>query len=73
VHWARHGQGSAAKGEARLRSKGRSVRCGFDLIYAENMGTMDCRFQLLILSVGTLLKITYWFYFLVPTLLWFLD
>jgi hypothetical protein len=31
------------------------------------MGTMDCRFQLLNLSVGTLLKITYWFYFLVPT------
>jgi hypothetical protein len=26
VHWARHGQGSAAEGEARLRSKGRIVR-----------------------------------------------
>jgi hypothetical protein len=26
VHWAWHGQGSAAEGEARLRSKGRTVR-----------------------------------------------
>jgi hypothetical protein len=40
------------------RPKGRIMHLGFDLIYAENMGTLDCKFQLLILSVGTLLKIT---------------